>query len=519
MFDVVIKNGTVIDGTGKQQFRGDVGVKDGVIYEMGNLADAPAKVVIDATGRFVVPGFIDSGNHSDTHWTLFTDPSQESLIRQGITTIIGGNCGSSLAPLINKESIRSIQKWVPMDRVNIDWQTMGEFLTWMEKRSIGVNFATLVGHATLRRAFTHDESRSLTKEEQGSIEKAIEESMQEGALGLSSGLVYAHGRAGDDEEIYALVRKVQSFSGIYTTHLRNEMSLFHDAVRETLEIAEKTNIKTHISHLKVLGHFYWSVFDEVLKEIELGVQTGLDVTFGVFPYTATGSVLYTLLPEWASRGGKSLMLARLRDPNARRDIIEDLRRKQLNYSKMSVSFSGGVYNTLEKMAERQGVDPEEVILNLLLAKDGRVIVFMDLISEENIRSALRSPCSLIATDGAGYSLKHKNTGERVHPRSFGAFPRVLGKYVREEGLLTWEDAIFKMTELPARTFGLRERGALREGYFADVVVFDPESVCDKATFENPYQYSTGIESVLINGQLVLNNGTFLEGRFGRILKK
>ncbi len=520
MFDVVIKNGTVIDGTGKKRFQADIGVKDEVVYEIGNLSDAPTKVVIDAMGKFVVPGFVDSGNHSDTHWTLFTDPSQESLIRQGVTTIIGGNCGSSLAPLINKESIRSIQKWVSMDRVNIDWRTMGEFLAWMEKRTIGVNFATLVGHATLRRSFAHDESRSLTKEERESIEKAIEGSMQEGALGLSSGLAYTHGRAGDEEEIYALARRVQSFSGIYTTHLRNEMSLFRDAVRETLEIAEKTNVKTHISHLKVLGRFFWSAFDEALEDIELGAQIGSDVTFGVFPYTATGSVLYTLLPEWASRGGKGLMLARLRDPNTRRDIIEDLRRKQLNYSKISVSLTkSGVYDTLEGMAERQGVDPEEVILNLLLANDGRVIVFMDLISEENIRSALRSPYSLIATDGAGYSLKHKSTGEKVHPRSFGAFPRVLGKYVREEGLLTWEDAIFKMTELPARTFGLRERGALREGYFADVVVFDPESICDKATFKDPYQYATGIESVLINGQLVLNNGTFLEGRFGRILKR
>lgn len=520
MLDIIIRNGIIIDGTGKKQFMADVGIKDDLIYEIGNLSDMDARKSIDATGKFVVPGFIDSGSHSDTYWTIFTNPLQESLVCQGITTVIGGNCGSSLAPLINKESIQSIQKWVHVDRVNIDWGTMKEFLDRMETRSIGVNFATLVGHGTLRRSYTYDESRRLTKEERNQMGCALEQSMREGAFGFSSGLAYEYDRSSDEGEIYEFARIVNSFSGVYATHLRNEMGLFQDAVREALDVALKTKVKTHISHLKVLGQFYWSGFDKALEEIENYTRVGSEITFGVFPYTATGSVLYTVLPEWASRGGKKMMLARLRDPNLRRDIIEDTRRKQLDYSKIRVALAmSHTHDTLEAMADRQGIDPEEVILNLLLANEGRVIVFMDLLSEENIRHALVSPYSIIATDGVGYSLVHKKEGEKIHPRSFGAFPRVLGKYVREEGLLTWEEAIFKMTEFPARTFGLQKRGSLREGYFADMVVFDPKVVSDKATFEKPYQFAEGIEYVLVNGQVVIDEGLLTKGLFGRVLRR
>lgn len=520
MFDIIIKNGTVIDGTGRERFRADIGIKDDAIYEIGDLSADEGKTVIDAEGKFVTPGFIDVGSHSDTYWTLFSDPSQESLTRQGITTIIGGNCGSSLAPLLNQESIRSIQKWSDVGLANIDWRTMGEFLDRMSIRKIGVNFATLIGHSTLRRSFAHDEARALGEGEQKSITDAIRQSMQEGAFGFSSGLAFTHGRPGSVEELQSYAKIVGEFSGVYTTHLRSEMGVFHDAVREALAVASKTGVQTHISHLKVLGRFHWGMFPEALEEIDEEVRIGSDVTFDVFPYTATGSVLYTLLPEWASRGGKTMMLGRLRDASSRMEIIEDLRRKQLDYSKISISLArSGSNDTLEEMAEREGIDPEEVILNLLLANEGRVIVFMDLLSEENVRLALKSKHSLIASDGVGYSLAHKETGDRIHPRSFGAFPRVLGKYVREEALLTWEEAIFKMTGKSARKFNIEKRGELRIGYFADVVVLDPETVCDTATFEKPYQYAKGIEHVVVNGQVAISADNHEAGLFGKVLKR
>lgn len=520
MFDILIKGGTVIDGTGRKRFSADVGIKDGAIHEIGDLGEEEAKKTIDAVGKMVVPGFIDVCNHSDTYWTLFSNPMQESLIRQGITTIIGGNCGSSLAPLLSEDAILSIRKWSAADHFNVDWRTVEEFLKVLSQKGLGVNFGTLVGHATLRRAIMGDASRHVNEEEEKILQKSLEGALREGAFGLSSGLVYTHASGADRREMKILAKVVSSFPGVYTTHIRNETSMFREAAREALRLAAEAGVRTHISHLKVLGNFHWSAFEEVLEEIAEEARIGTEVTFDIFPYTATGSVLYTLLPEWASQGGKHMMLARIREKSSRRDIVEDLRRKQLDYSKIRVSLAkSGSRKTIEEMAEGQGIDPEEVILDLLLANEGRVIVFLDLISEENMRSGLRSKYSMVASDGVGYDMVHKKTGERIHPRSFGAFPRVLGKYVREEKVLTWEEGIYKMSGFPARVFSLAGRGEVRTGYAADIVVFDPETVCDKATFDDPYQYPVGIEHVLVNGKCAFSKGTLSSEGFGEVLRK
>lgn len=520
MLDILIQGGTVIDGTGRERFSADVGIKDGVIYEIGELSHEDAKKTIDAKGKMVTPGFVDVCNHSDTYWTLFTNPLQESLICQGVTTIIGGNCGSSLAPLLSEEAILSIRKWSAADHFNIDWRTMEEFLQTVSQKESSVNFGTLIGHGTLRRALARDESRQLNEEEEKILVRAVEDAMHQGAFGLSSGLVYTHEANSDRREMRLLAKAMHDLSGVYATHIRNETSLFREAVREALRIAAETGVRTHISHLKVLGQFYWDAFEEALEEIREEVRVGSEVTFDIFPYTATGSVLYTLLPEWASHGGKHMMLARIREKSSRREIVEGLRRKQLDYSRIRVAFEkGGGHKTIEEMAEKQGIDSEEVILNLLSANEGRVIAFLDLISEQNLCAGLRSKYSIVASDGAGYSLAHKKTGEHIHPRNFGAFPRVLGKYVREEKVLTWEEGIYKMSGLPARTFDMRNRGELRVGYAADVVVFDPETIKDEATFEDPYRHPTGIEHVLVNGKCAFTDHAFSEERFGEVIKK
>lgn len=520
MFDVLIRGGMIIDGTGRSRFGADIGIKDGVISEIGTLHGERAKETIDASGKIVAPGFIDACNHSDAYWTLFTDPLQESLVRQGITTIMGGNCGSSLAPLLSDDAILSIQKWASPHRLNTDWHTLEEFLATLSRKKLGVNFGTLIGHGTLRRALVHDESRVLQPEEERIMESAIRDAMEQGAFGLSTGLAFAHASTAQREEVYMMAKIVSKFSGVYTTHIRNEMGMFRDAVREAIQVASETGVRTHISHLKVLGNIYWEMFEEVLQEMQESSRVGYEVTFDLFPYTATGSVLYTLLPEWAFRGGKKMMLSRIRDKNTRRDIVQDVRRKQLNYSKIRVSLANsGSHRTLEEMSEKQGVDPEEVILNLLVANDGRVIVFLDLISEENICKGLRSQFSIISSDGVGYDGAHKESGERIHPRSFGAFPRVLGHYVREKNVLTWEECVYKMTGFPARIFGIRSRGELRVGYAADVVLFDPDTVSDEATFDDPYRYPKGIECVIINGNRALLNGSGTCEGFGKVLRR
>lgn len=520
MFDVLIKNGTVIDGTGRKGFRADLGIKDDAIYEIGDLSHEDAGEIIDAGGKCVAPGFIDVGTHSDAYWTIFSEPQQESLVSQGITTIIGGNCGSSLAPLLGEDAILSLRKWSRVDQVNVDWTSVKEFLDRLEHMSLGVNFGTLVGHSTLRRAFVEDESRALSEDESEQITHSIQKAMEEGAFGVSTGLVYTHGTLAGKAELLAVAQAVAKNGGVYATHLRNEMGKFRDATREALHISAETGVKTHISHFKVMGRFYWSAFEEMLQEIEEESRVGSDITFDIFPYTASGSVLYTLLPEWASRGGKNMMLARLKDPHSRRDIIEELRRKQLNYSKITISLArSGSSKTIEEMAEGRSIEPEEVILDLLLANEGRVIVFLDLVSEDNIRRAMQSQNAWIASDGVGYALSHKETGEHIHPRSFGAFPRVLAKYVREEKILSLEDAIYKMTGGPARTYEIRGRGTLEEGNFADVVVFDPETVRDEATFDNPYRYATGIDAVLVNGKKAFSGGSPSGVFSGKVLRK
>lgn len=520
MFDILVKNGTVIDGTGRKKFRADVGIKDESIVEVGDLTGSEAKKEIDAGEQFVVPGFIDPCNHSDTYWTLFTSPSQESLIRQGITTIIGGNCGSSLAPLLSKSAIYGIQKWAKIDQVNVDWHTTQEFLDRLETTSLGVNFATLAGHGTIRRSFVENQDRELFEEEQKSFLSVLEQSLREGAFGLSSGLLYTHGKPGGQKEMCNFARKVLDFSGVYATHIRNEMGLFHDAVREAILVARETGVKTHISHLKVLGQFYWNIFRVVLEEISREAESGHDITFDIFPYTASGSVLYTILPDWVSQGGRVMMLGRLRDDRLRREIIEDLRRRQIDFSKIRVSLAkSGSRKTIEEMAENRSIDPEEAVLDLLLANEGNVIVFMDLISEENIREGLRSPYAFVSSDGVGYTKEQRKKESNIHPRCFGAFPRVLRRYVREEKVLTWEEAIGKMTGSVAVKFDIVNRGRIREGYFADLVIFHPSTIKDEATFDNPYQYPSGIESVIINGKIAFESGSELQGCFGRVLRK
>lgn len=523
MYDILIKNGTIIDGTGRKRFKADAAVKNGLIYEIGDLKGETARSIVDATGKYVTPGFVDVDNHSDTYCTLLQYPKAESLVYQGITTIIGGGCGSSLAPLVGEETIRSIQKWANIDRVNINWDSMAEYLEYMGSLSLGINYATLVGHSTLRRAFVGDEARALTAEEQKSFIQLLENSLKEGAAGMSTGLMYAHGRPASKEELVDLARMVHAFDGVYTTHIRNEMDTFVSAVQEALDVMATTNVKMHISHLKVVGERYWSLFDEALNRIDEEGRIGSEVSFSIFPYTVSGSVLYTLLPNWLTNEGKITMLKRLEDWQARREAIEDIRRKQLDYTKIHISIAGHEAtfsgDSIADISQHQRLSPEDVILNLIISNKARVIVFMDLLYEENIRKALTTPYSIITTDGAGYSVEHKYKAQRIHPRSFGAFPRVLAQYVREQKVLTWEKAIYKMTGFPARKFGLKKRGILHEDTLADILVLDPKRVQDNATFENPYRYASGVECVIMNGKVVLEGGKHTGVMAGKVLRR
>lgn len=523
MYDIIIKNGTIIDGTGDPMFRADIGIKEDVIKTIGDLEHEAAERVIDAEGCYMAPGFIDINNHSDTYWQLFLEPSLESLVYQGVTTIVGGNCGSSLAPLADISILQSIQKWTDIQKINLNWLRMGEFLEEVERHKLSVNFATLVGHGTLRRGLIRNEVRTLRMEESKVEQDMLRQALKDGAWGLSTGLAYAHMRRASREEMTLLSRTVRKHEGVYAFHLRGESINLIRSVEEAILVAKAFGVRLHISHLKAVGKESWPMMEKVLGLIDRAIAEGLKISFDVYPYTHTGSVLYTLLPEWVTEGGKKMMLERLKNPAIRHEVIREIESKQWDYSK-AVLINSSLNQMMTKqniadIANMQDKSPEEVLIDILVASDGRAVASLEVLSEENICQALRHPAALVASNGAGYSLIHAETGNRVHPRSFGTFSRVLGRYTRQEKLFTWEEAIHKMSGKPAQVLGIQNRGILRKGYAADIVVFHPDEVTDCATMEHPYRYSKGMRWVFVNGAAVLEKGVITAKRTGRILRK
>lgn len=523
MYDIIIKNGSIIDGTGKPMFFGDVGIKEGEIKAIGDLHSEQADKIIDATGLYVTPGFIDINNHSDTYWRIFQDPTLPSLIYQGITTIIGGNCGSSLAPLASHDIIRSIQKWADIGQVNLNWLRMSEFLEEVKKKKLSVNFGTLVGHSTLRRGLVGDEVRNLNQGEIERMKKMLEQAMKEGALGLSTGLVYTHAKIAPEEEISEIVKIIKKYKGVYATHVRGESHDLLKAVEEAIKTAQKSGVKLQISHLKAMGEKNWHLMDEAINLIETAKISGVDVSFDVYPYTATGSVLYIFLPDWVVQGGKKMMIQRLKDPETRKQVIEEMQNDGVDYSRIVVSISRLDKTLTSKkivdIAVSQGKSVEEAIVDILIASDGRVITSMGVLREDNVEKAIQHPLSIISSNGSGYDIEHGKSGELVHPRNFGSFPRVLAKYVRNQKNISWEEAINKMTNRPAEKFGIKKRGEIKKNNFADVLVIDPNEVRDLATDENPYQYSEGISWVIINGEIIVEQGKYNGRRVGEVIKR
>ncbi len=523
MYDIIIKNGTVIDGTGDPMYRADIGIKEDRIVKIGGLRDEKGDVEIDASDRLVCPGFIDVDNHSDTYWRIFSDPDLESLVYQGITTIIGGNCGSSLAPILGPKAIESLQKWSDINMTSLDWSTVGEFLNTVARRKLSVNFATLVGHATLRRSILGDDNRHLLPKEIEFLGEKLAEAMKEGALGMSSGLIYTHARNADAGEVSALSAIVAKRGGLYVTHLRNEEKNLLSAVEEAVETARQSGVKMHISHLKAMGEKNWPAMDDALNTVARANEIGLDVTFDIYPYTHTSSVLYTFLPAWVSNGGKKMMLQRLKDPQIRAKVVSEMKNSDLDYSTMEIAISP-LNKTLDRrkiieISDSQNKTVEDTIIDILIASDGRVIASLEVLDEKNIEKALKSPFAMVSSNGSGYREDHGKTGESVHPRSFGTFPRILSRYVLGERILSWEGAVRKMTGAPALKFDLVKRGLLKEKYFADVTIIDPSRVKDLATPENPYRYSRGIDFVVVNGKLALSEGAYTGKRNGEIIRK
>ncbi len=506
-FDILIRDGTVLDGIGINGRALDIGITGKEIKALGDLERAPAKLVIWAQDKYIAPGFIDIQNHSDSYLTLLEIPSQDSLVTQGITTIAVGHCGTSLAPLANPEAFRSVQKWHSLAGVNLNWLTFAEYLEALRNYPLGVNVLSLVGHSTLRRGLLGDEARPATAEEIKITVKLLAESLEIGSGGLSLGLIYAHEVDAAAEEFAAGARLVASKNKLLSVHLRSEGAHVVEAVDEVIGLSQKSGSRLKISHFKMRGRQNWPLLEQALAAIDRAYQKGIDIFFDVYPYTTSWTVLYTYLPKWAYEGGRAAILRNLSDPPTRQKILAYLKSQEQNLGKIFIATSetnpAFLGKTLAQIAANQEISVEEALLNVISGTQAQVIVFDENLSEDVLNLLLRHPLSVVGSDGTGYDFNFSATHGLVHPRCFGTFPKFLSM-VRDRKLMSWAEAIKKITSKPAEKLGLRGRGKIITGSIADLVIFDPREIGSQASYENPYQQSTGIDYVLVNGKVAFS---------------
>lgn len=496
--DLLIKNGRIIDGTGNSWYYGDVAVKDGKIIAIGKLSNANANKIIDAKGLIVAPGFIDVHGHIEGG--VFERPTADNYIYDGVTTVVTGNCGGSA------------------DDLKI-------FFWRLDSMKTSINIASLIGHNNVRRQAMGLDDRLATAAEQKKMEALVAKGMKDGAVGLSTGLIYLPGMYSNTEEVVGLAKSAVLYNGIYASHIRNEESKVVEAINEAINIGKQANIPVQISHFKVSHKANWGRSKETLPLIENARREGYDVTIDQYPYTASSTNLGVRLPDWALAGGNDSLLKRINDPSTHKKIIDEMlaqlkEYKYKNYSYAVVAshradstFNGKSISEINKIKGRKPKAKEEAetILDLMLA-GGAQMVYHGM-NEDDVRYFMKYPFNMIGADG-GVS----NGRGMPHPRTYGTNARVLGKYVREEKIISLEEAIRRMTSLAAQKFQLKDRGLLKEGYAADIVIFNENEVADKATFEQPHQFSVGFKYVLVNGQLVINEGKHTGVKSGSTLK-
>jgi dihydroorotase/N-acyl-D-amino-acid deacylase len=521
--DLLFAGGRVVDGTGAPWYRADVCVKGDRIAAVGALAGVEAVRRIDASKLVIAPGFIDMLGQSEDF--VLVDPRAASKVTQGITTEITGE-GSAIAPL-SPRMIAENEVWKGYG-LQADWTTLAGYWKAFERARPAINLGTFVGAGGVRAMVVGDDDRPATPAELQAMEKAVAQAMEEGALGLSTSLIYTPGRFASTEEIIALARVAARYGGIYITHQRSEEEELDKSLEEVFRIARETPIAAEIYHLKTAGRAQWGRMPGVLKRIEQARAEGLDITADQYPYAASSNDLDASLPVWVREGGREKMLARLRDPAARAKAREDHVKDDPYWLDGGASriLITGVLNpelkkhegrTIEEIAKAEGKDAFEALMDLVLADRGNTKRVTFSMSEEDVRTALKHPLVSFCTDSGARATDGPLSREKSHPRAWGSATRILGRYVREEKLLTLEEAVRKMTSLPAGRVGLADRGIVRPGMAADLVAFDPLTVRDRATFSEPAQYSEGVPYVAVNGQLVVDQGRLTDARPGRAL--
>ncbi len=529
-FDVVITKGHVIDGTGSPWYAGDIGIRDGKIASIGNLTAAPRKQTIDAAGKVVAPGFIDMLGQSEL--TILVDPRLPSKILQGITTEITGE-GSSAGPL-NDSIIKSEHSVYEHYGITPDWRTLKQYFSRLEKQGMGINLASYVGATQVRRMVLGDDDKQPTPQQLEEMKRLVVQAMKEGAVGVSTSLQYAPAPYAKTEELVALAAEASKFGGVYATHMRAEGDAVLTAIDEALRIGKEANIPVEIWHIKVAGKKNWGRMPEVVNKINAARAAGMDVTANTYAYRAWFNSMSAFIPPWAHDGGDEKLIARLQDPAARARIRKDMLTPSTEWDNEWQDIPGpesvliGVVQnpkllplqgkTLAEIAKLWNKDPIDSLCDLLVQDNAFTNVAVFGMSEPDVALALVQPWVSIDNDSSGASPEGILGNEHPHPRAYGTFPRILRKYVREEKKLTLEDAIRKFSALPAQRLHLADRGVLKAGMWADVTIFDPATVRDVATFENPNQLSEGMEYVLVNGKPVIEKGKMTGVLPGKVLR-
>lgn len=527
--DRVVRGAKVVDGTGKPQFEGDVGIRDGRISRIG--LGLEGEEILDASGSILCPGFVDIHNHADHGILAF--PGAESYVMQGITTSVVGNCGLSMAPLDPARVGLARRYLAPFLRKEVeygwDWTSSAEFFRRVEERGIALNLAPLVGHGTIRIAVKGFDEGVPTCEEMARMKRLLAQSLEEGAFELSSGLIYPPGSYARPEELEELSGVLKDFGGYYATHMRNEGDRLFQSLEETLALGERNGISIQVSHLKAVGKANWGKVPEALQRMEAARQRGVNVNCDVYPYEAGMTTLTALLPPWALEGGVEQMLRRLSDAAESRKIEKDIESGIPGWENWSSSL--GWQNivisecearkdlegaSLEEIARHGKIPPAKALFELLLETGGSATMLLFGIGEEDLREALRSHMSCIASDSW---VNAPWGGGKPHPRGYGTFPRFLRRMVRESGDLSWEEAIRKVTSLPAEKAGIKGRGRIEQGFWADLVILDPGTVGDLATFQAPHQYPVGLHHVMVNGEWVVKDGKPTASMPGKVLKR
>lgn len=536
-YDIIIMNGKIVDGTGNPWFYGDVAINGDRIVKVGRVGPARAKRRIDARGLIVAPGFIDMLGQSEQ--SLLIDPRAESKVFQGITTEVTGE-GGSAAPL-NDYILKELDPFLKHFKLMADWRTLGEYFARLERSRSAINLATYVGATQVRQYVLHDENREPTAAELDQMRALVSKAMEDGAVGISTSLVYAPAFYAKTEELIELAKVASRYGGVYATHMRNESNSIMPAIDEAIRIGREANIPVEIFHLKMAGKANCGKMRDVIAKIEAARASGLDITADQYPYVAGATSLGASVPPWAHEGGTAKFVQRLKDPATREKLKQEMRAPSDQWENFYLGAGGGegilissvlnrdlakyegkrINEIARMMGAREGKPPEgqpdelDALFDLLIADNAQTGMIIFLMSEDDVKLALKQPWVSVGIDHGEVALTGPLAEGNAHPRGYGSFPRILGRYVRDEHVLALEDAIRKMTSLAANRVHLVDRGMLKPGFFADVAIFDPRQIRDVATFEDPNRLSVGMRFVLVNGEPVIVEGkqtTALPGR-------